>query len=326
LEQPSYISFGEDLAGTYVVFDRDRNQVVAEITKAPGAKRRLWLPPGNYYIKKRLPTAVLLQKVSLSRGGKHDVRDHEMRTVPYEEDVTKGRSSEVFYPTWKYGAPFTTNTAHTLRRGELSLGIMSVDVGVGDAVMLSTKTIWDFFLIPNALVKLRLLHGDHVVWSMHTEFYISFLEEVVERRSDRHPFGFEVGSTLSWLAASWMTISLLGNWTIGSTPYSWFQSEESPEQPEMVGGEIQDVRGGLSITWLLGERNLIQVMGEVVYPFYSPRYPEEVGAVDWNGTVLYGIQWKKFRLLIGVTRSSWITERMPLQFGILPFTDLRWRW
>ena len=63
---------------------------------------------GDYYIKKRLPSAVLVQKVALVRVPITGCVTR-MHTVPYEEDVTKGYASEVFEPTWKYGAPYLAN-------------------------------------------------------------------------------------------------------------------------------------------------------------------------------------------------------------------------
>ena len=171
LEVESFISFDEMAAGSYVVFDRSRSQVVAELNKKPGVQRRLWLPPGDYYIKKRLPKAVLVQKVGLAKGEVHRVRDYEMHTVPYEEDITKGHRSEVFHPTWKYGAPYILNTAHTLRRGEISFGFQRAQLGLNDDVTFSTD-IGNMLLTatPSLMTKFRLFQNDQLVWSLSTGY------------------------------------------------------------------------------------------------------------------------------------------------------------
>ncbi|MCP4678948.1 MAG: caspase family protein [Deltaproteobacteria bacterium] len=324
LKQPSFMSFGEELAGTYVVFDRKRNQVVAELTKEPGSRRRLWLPPGDYYIKKRLPSAVLLQKVTMKKGVEHAVKDHEMRTVPFEEDVTKGRMSKVFRPTWKHGAPFIPNTAHTLRRGELSLGLRNVSVGVADSVMLSTSVIWDALLTPNLNTKVRLIHSDSWVWSMHTGFYVSFLSRAIEE-TERSSMGLEVGTTLSLVALHWMTVSMFASWAIDSQPTIYYESEED-DNTYALDWETQNVTGGLSFTWYMGERNLIQLTGEVKYIYLVPEWTSIDEIIDWGGTLLYAHAWKVFRLAVGVSRDSEITDSLTIKANYIPYLDFWWRW
>ena len=86
-----------------------------------------------------------------------------MHTVPYEEDVTKGYASEVFEPTWKYGAPYLANTAYTLRRGEWSVGLQKAQVGLNDDVTLSLDVLGTALLTPALMGKYRLLtQGDWI--------------------------------------------------------------------------------------------------------------------------------------------------------------------
>ena len=40
-----------------------------------------------------------------------------MKTIPLTDDLSKGYETPIFEPTWKYGAPLTKFTAHTLREG-----------------------------------------------------------------------------------------------------------------------------------------------------------------------------------------------------------------
>ena len=324
LAQQSFMSFGKNLVGTYVVFDRRRNQVVAEITKVSDEQRRLWLPPSDYYVKKRLPSAVLLQKVVLEEGQGHEVKDHEMYTVPYEEDVTKGNLSKAFRPTWKYGAPYIPGTAHTLRRGELSLGLWTAGVGVTDSVMLSTSPLLDTFLSPTIETKLRLIHGDALVWSMKTAIAVSFFDRIVND-AKRSTIGLDVGSALSWLATSWMTISFLVDWEMASRPNSQVESEEDGSM-SVQDWESQNVRGGLSFIFLLGERNLIQLQGEAIYTYYYPSGVSMDTAVDWRASLLYGHAWRVFRLSVGVIRDTSITDILGIEAYPLPFVDFWWRW
>jgi len=315
LDLPSFMTFGENLSGTYVVFGRVGNQVVAELSKEPGSRRQLWLPAGDYYIKKRIPSAVLLQKVSLAKGEQHEVMDHEMHTVPYEEDVTKGHLSETFRPTWKYGAPFVDKTAHTLRRGEVSVGLLAAAFGLNDDVTLGTIPIADLFLTPNLFARFRLIHGDALVWSMHTGFSQSFLGRVVNN-DKRSSTSLEAGTTLSWIVASPLTLSLLATWIM----------ESRPDHESGAEWESQIARAGGSITWLLGEHDLIQLVAEVEHTFVGPSEGNVGGSTDWSGRLLYAHSWDVFRIAGGVGRSSGISDALEIESYIFPYLDLWWRW
>ena len=313
LDLPSSIGFGEDLIGTYVVFDRTRNQVVAELSKEPGARRQLRLTPGDYYVKKRMPSAVLLQKVGLAKGAEHEVKDHEMHTVPYEEDVTKGLRSEVFRSTWKYGAPFTVNTAHTYRRDELSIGLWAAAVGLTDDVTVGTSVLGDLLLTPNLFIKLRLAQSSSLVWSLETGFGQSYWGRIADG-AERSETDLKAGTTLSWLATDFLTVSLLTHWT--------FQSRPDVEATEW---ESQMIRVGGSLTWLLGEHDLIQLHGEGIITVVPPGNPGAVGDMDWGGTLMYAHAWNVFRIGVGVIRNV-SYEELDVTSGLAPYLDLWWRW
>jgi len=315
LTLPSYVSFGADVAGAYVVFDRDRHQVVAEITKRPGTRRRLWLPAGDYYIKKRLPSAVLLQKVGLAKGSAHVVRDHEMHTVPYEEDVTKGHLSEVFRPTWKYGAPYLPGTANTMRRGEVSVGLLTLNVGLSDDVTLTTSPLADLLMVPNLSVKLRLVQGESLIWSGQIGFSQSYWERIWKGQS-RSQTELGVDTALSWLMVPSLTLSLLAGW----------EMESRPDHESGAEWESQLVRGGASVTWLLGENDLIQLVAEGQHTFLGPQGTAIAGSSDWGGSLQYAHAWEIFRLSVGVARRSAITRNLEMLPTYTPTLDLWWRW
>ena len=86
----SGIVFGAPLSGRYLVFDRDRALVAAEIDKRDGQTRRLALPPGRYVIKKRMPDHLLTDAFGLPDGEFHWVDDRRMKRVAFEDDPVKG--------------------------------------------------------------------------------------------------------------------------------------------------------------------------------------------------------------------------------------------
>jgi len=314
LDVPSALRFGEELSGTYLVFDRARHQVVAELVKEPGAERRLALPAGDYYVKKRLPAAVLLQKVSLIDGEEVAISDHAMHTVPYEEDVTKGRLSQVFQPTWMYGAPFIANTAFTLRRGEVSLGLVTTSLGVSDDVTLSTYLLADLVAVPSIAGKFRLLQTDSLVWSLHTELIVALIGRLA-MKTDRSHLWLETGSTLSWLMGPSLTLSLIGSWRVASGA-----------DQEDVEWEVQELIGGGSVTWSLGERDLIQLVGHGTSVVLAPAGATGVGDIEWGGRLLYAHAFGTFRAGLGVSRESDLTQALDVDSKWAPWLDLWWRW
>ncbi len=318
--QPAAMRFGEQLAGTYLVYDRARSAVVAELAKPPGERRTLWLPPGDYYVKKRLPAAILLQKVRLARHSEHEVHDHAMHTVPYEEDVTKGRLSDTFLPTWRYGAPFIHETAHTLRRGELSLGIVHTSVGLSDSVTLSTVLLGDLLASPNGMLKVRLWRNESLVWSLHSGFMTSFIGPLLGE--ERSAIGLQVGSTLSWVVSPSLTLSALASWHIES------DSDLPPEGSEQgeVEWEVQQLRAGVSVTWAFLERDLLQLVLRGESTVWAPSGTSGVGTLDWGGRALYAHNWGVFRLGAGVAREAFVSETLHVDTLWTPWLDLWWRW
>ena len=86
----SGVVFAAPLFGRYLLFDRDRALVAAEIDKADGETRRLALPVGRYVIKKRLADHLLTDEFELPDGQFHWVDEGRMKRVAFEDDPVKG--------------------------------------------------------------------------------------------------------------------------------------------------------------------------------------------------------------------------------------------
>ena len=86
----SGLVFAAPLTGRYILFDRRRAQVAAEIDKVDGQARRLALPAGSYVIKKRLDDHLLTDSFELPDGQFHWVDEGRMQRVAFEDDPVKG--------------------------------------------------------------------------------------------------------------------------------------------------------------------------------------------------------------------------------------------
>ncbi len=84
------VLFPRDLEGSYLIFDRGRDQIAAEIAKTSGAERRLALPDGQYVVKKRLTDHLRMANFSLARGTYYTVDEGVMEKVAFEDDYAKG--------------------------------------------------------------------------------------------------------------------------------------------------------------------------------------------------------------------------------------------
>jgi hypothetical protein len=84
------VRFGEALEGDYIIFDRAREQVAAEVKKSGGKSRRIALPPGEYVIKKRLSDHLKVKRFQLEDSGDFVVEDASMERLDFEDDYAKG--------------------------------------------------------------------------------------------------------------------------------------------------------------------------------------------------------------------------------------------
>ena len=327
LEMPSVMTFGNGVAGSYLVFDRARDQVVAEVNKQAGAQRKLWLPEGDYYIKKRLPSAVLVQKVALAKGANHQVRDQEMHTVPYEEDVTKGYTSAVFEPSWKYGAPYLTNTAYTLRRGEWSVGLQKAQVGLNDDVTLSFDMLGTALLTPALMAKYRLVNHEDWLLSLEAGFTQSFFGRAFYG-SQRSYLGLRAGLITSWRVLPSLILSWNTHWVLDSGPDLWGFEKSDKDEKWQVEWETQAITAGTSITWVLGENHMLQLYLEGRNVVIAPDAFDE-NPWSWGGSFVYAYSFGIFKIAAGVGRAPFVSATKSIALseqGLGPVLDLWWRW
>jgi hypothetical protein len=314
LDMPSFIGFDKQLAGSYVVFDRSRGQVVAELTKKPGVQRRLWLSEGDYFVKKRLTEAVLMQKISLTKGKGHHLREHEMYTIPFEEDVTKGRLSSAFQTNWKYGSPYRDKTALTLRRGEMSAGLRKIEYGVSDDITLYVSPLSALFLGASFGGTFKLMQKEHIVWSLNTDISQSYFRRAFSE-AQRSDIRLTLGTSLSWTPMPSLILSLSAGWGLDSIAdiddYDW---------------ETQTAKFGGSATWNIGESDLLQVFANNEYTIIAPSGKDLLGTMGWSAGAFYAHRWGAFRTGIGARYSSGLANEFYVESQLTPVLDLWWRW
>lgn len=84
------VEFPRDLEGRYFVVDLDRQLFVAELDKLKGGASEIALPRGQYAIKKRLDSHLLITRVHAREKGRIVVDDDTMQSVAFTDDWAKG--------------------------------------------------------------------------------------------------------------------------------------------------------------------------------------------------------------------------------------------
>jgi hypothetical protein len=335
LPRRAALTFGKNAIGSYLIFDRKRSRIVAELVKEAGSVRRVWVGPGDYFVKKRLPHAVLLTKVALSSGEVKEIKDGKMKTVPYDEDVTKGYDGKIFRPTWRYGAPPVLNTAFTLRRNEFTTGLFyPVSWGVSDSVTVYTVLLGWLVLTPSIIAKVRLLHGDRWAWSFQWAFMYSFFERVISTdngtRASRSTF-FLAASTffsaylgrylLATVSAGWSMISgpnTTDTLTVNNSRYHVLLSERETHSAFFTAG-VHLLFTESDYFLLTGHYSTQADLG-VLNPSSGTG---GVGSSGFSARLTYAHAWSVFRLEIGaIYGDNGISKDVP----VLPWIDLWWRW
>lgn len=82
------LSFPGGLSGTYAVWDEGRRRYVAEVDGA--AVARVAVPPGTYYVQRRLPGFVEQARYDVGRSQARDVRSADFVAVAYEDTASRG--------------------------------------------------------------------------------------------------------------------------------------------------------------------------------------------------------------------------------------------
>jgi hypothetical protein len=84
------VQFPGELEGRYFVVDLDRQLFVAEVDKQKGGTSQIALPRGQYAIKKRLDSHLLIARVQARAKGTIVVDERSMETVSFADDYAKG--------------------------------------------------------------------------------------------------------------------------------------------------------------------------------------------------------------------------------------------
>lgn len=87
---PSSIVFPARASGQFVVFDLDREVVVAELDKDEGEELRLAVAPGDYVVKKREVDHLRMQRLSVRAKGVARLAPEHMERVAFADDYAKG--------------------------------------------------------------------------------------------------------------------------------------------------------------------------------------------------------------------------------------------
>jgi len=75
---------------TFVIFDRDERDVIAEVRLRPGEDQRLALAPGEYVVKSRGADEVRVARIRLQENSHRVLYDHQMKAVPWVRLARKG--------------------------------------------------------------------------------------------------------------------------------------------------------------------------------------------------------------------------------------------
>ncbi len=120
------VVFPSDVEGRFVVFDLERQVVVAELDKRPGEVTSLAVAPGAYVVKKRETSHLEMQRVRAVKGSVVRVDPSRMERVAFADDYAKG-------------AVVTVDDA---RHGKVGVRL---SLGVGQQAFLSAPARRDYF-------------------------------------------------------------------------------------------------------------------------------------------------------------------------------------
>jgi|GEM_PF-391944 len=95
LQSAGSMTLPEEMDGRFVVFDMERQLVVAEVDKTRGKPLRIALKGGTYAIKKRESDHLLMQRVKVGKQADVTVDPAQMQKVSFDSDYAKGELIEL---------------------------------------------------------------------------------------------------------------------------------------------------------------------------------------------------------------------------------------
>lgn len=96
LDASAKITFVTEEDGTYVIFDRNERDLIAEMRVRAGERRRLALAAGEYVVNKRGRGDVRWVRLALEKHDDRLLYDYQMRSVPMVRLVKKGALSNLW--------------------------------------------------------------------------------------------------------------------------------------------------------------------------------------------------------------------------------------
>ncbi|MEO0459915.1 MAG: caspase family protein [Myxococcota bacterium] len=94
-DRASAVVFPAPLAGSFLVFDKDRRVVIAELDKSAGDAARIAVAPGRYIIKKRESDHLRMTQVTVRSKGEARVDVDLMKRVDFDDDYAKGATVKI---------------------------------------------------------------------------------------------------------------------------------------------------------------------------------------------------------------------------------------
>lgn len=135
------------VGGEYFVLDGDRQLVLTEVLPGPNGTARVALPPGDYRVRKRERERFLVLDVAARAGSTVQVRDADMRSVPYTDESVKGLQVE--RPAQLHGPRLAASVRNGLTDGMTPAFVLRAGYQVGGKVP---------FVEPRLVLRMSTLH------------------------------------------------------------------------------------------------------------------------------------------------------------------------
>jgi hypothetical protein len=130
--ESSGIFFSNTTSGNYIIFDKRRRTVVAEIKKTKGDQRLVPLTPGTYTIKKRNRDHLLVADLGIRKDQVIKIADNKMKAVNFESRTNKGWDLYLKYrpSRWEIQSAYnlTAFTTNAPKKGVWNLHSIGVAV------------------------------------------------------------------------------------------------------------------------------------------------------------------------------------------------------
>ena len=196
----------------------------------------------------------------------------------------------------------------------MSAGLRKIEYGVSDEITLYVSPLAGLFLTANFGGTFKMMQRDTLVWSLNTEISQSYFQRAFSD-AQRSDIRLSLGTNLSWTPTPALVLSLSTGWGLDS-------------RADIVGfdWETQIAKFGGSLTWNLGESDLIQVFGDSEITIVSPVEKNLNGTMGWSAGSFYAHRWGMLRTGLGVRYSSGLANDFYVSSSITPVLDIWWRW